>query len=77
MTIAEMIIQRARIQAAELNYSFEEALGDVYGSILWELDSALYPGDRLPEDGLFRQRAMYQINSWFRQRAAPPFKSRT
>lgn len=67
-TLATMIIDRARQQAEQLDYSFEEALGDVMGSLLYEVDAELFTqGDRLPctRDSLFYRYLDRQICEWF------------
>lgn len=62
---AKIIINRARKQAKELDYSFEEALGDVLGGFLYEVDAALYPKERLPTDGKFKEYFLNHVERWF------------
>lgn len=72
MSVANEIIRRAREQATDMNYSFEEALGDIMGTLLWEVDAALYTeGDRLPkeEDSLFHLYFTRHVNNWFNKGA--------
>lgn len=65
---ATVLVERAKKLAKECDYSLEEALGDVIGAVIFEVDAVLYKdGDVLPtaKDSLFYKRVMFQVEHFF------------
>lgn len=67
--IATLIIEKAGEQAKELNYTLEEALGDVMGGLLYEVDAVIrhQRKGKLPacKDSAFYIHFISAVKGWF------------
>jgi hypothetical protein len=70
MSLGQQIILKARKQATELDYSMEEALADILGGLLFEVDAVLqleYKSYSLESD-VFHKNFNSHVVSFSRQK---------